>query len=126
MIIIRLYQQAPSMDMVRRHARSNARFQFRPVVGAVTGNYVTAKRRGLLGGAQLGLTGKVRFVQVEELRQQLDAGNIVVMGVMGYSVTGVCWRCAGVCAGYERIDLHSWCTGADTFIVQRETLFAFR
>lgn len=81
--------QAPSMEMVRRHARSNARFQFRPVVGAVTGNYVTAKRRGVLGGAQLGFTGKVRFVQVEELRQQLDADNIVVMGVMGYSVTGM-------------------------------------
>lgn len=78
------------MEMVRRHARSNARFQFRPVVGAVAGNYVTAKRRGALGGAQLGLTGKVRFVQVEDLRMQLDAGNIVVMGVMGYSAGGAC------------------------------------
>lgn len=86
------------MEMVRRHARSNARFQFRPVVGAVTGNYVTAKRRGVVGGSQLGQTGKVRFVQVDELQAQLGAGNIVVMGTLGYSVTGMCAE-EGDCVG---------------------------
>ncbi len=47
--------QAPSIPVVRRHARSDGgQFHFAPAVQVVHGNYVTAKRRGVVNGIDFG------------------------------------------------------------------------
>lgn len=46
--------QAPSIPMVRRHARGEGQMHFAPTVQIVTGNYVTAKRRGIVNGVDFG------------------------------------------------------------------------
>lgn len=63
-----------------------------PMYGAavrtVTGNYVYAKPRGILNGVDLQFTGTVRKVAGEDIRHQLDAGNVVLVPPYGFSLTG--------------------------------------
>lgn len=57
------------------------------------GNYTAAKKRGIVGGVDFGYTGEVRFVQVKEITQQLDMGNIVAINNIGVSVIGELLNC---------------------------------
>lgn len=57
--------QGPAVTMVRRHARGGEGSQhYGPALQTVSGNYVAAKRKGVVGGVDYQLTGVVRFVQV--------------------------------------------------------------
>ena len=85
--------RAPSIPMMRRHARGEGRFHFAPAVQVVSGNYVTAKRRGIVNGTDYGFMGQVRFVQREAIRSQLDAGNIVLLTNVGVSASGELLNC---------------------------------
>lgn len=95
--------------MVRRHARSTEQFRYGPALQTVSGNYVAAKRKGVIDGVDYGFTGEVcfevlhlsclpvdaqqhtqqfavlqvRFVQVDALRRQLDAGHVVLLSNLG-------------------------------------------
>ena len=92
---------APAMDTVRQVAgrlllelqaglsmglgntpMSNAAIR----VGA--GNYVSAKPMGVIDGVDYELTGKVRCIDVDALGARLNAGEIVILPPLGYSVTG--------------------------------------
>lgn len=55
--------QGPAVPMVRRHMNSSAA-RFGPQVQTVSGNYVAAKRKGVVNGVDLGYTGMVRSVVV--------------------------------------------------------------
>ena len=46
--------QAPSLPMVRRHARGGGALRLGPPVSVVGGNYVAAKRRGIVNGVDFG------------------------------------------------------------------------
>lgn len=57
--------QGPAVTMVRRHARGGDQgVSFGPALSTVTGNYVAAKRKGVVNGVDYQHTGVVRFVQV--------------------------------------------------------------
>ncbi|MGH1460795.1 MAG: amino-acid N-acetyltransferase [Neptuniibacter sp.] len=63
-----------------------------PMAGArirvVSGNFVTAKPVGVLDGVDMAHTGQVRRLDSPAIKQQLDAGNIVLLSHLGYSPTG--------------------------------------
>jgi len=63
-----------------------------PMAGArnrvSTGNYLTAKPMGVVGGVDMQLTGEVRRVDNEAMQQRLDDGDIVLISPIGYSPTG--------------------------------------
>jgi amino-acid N-acetyltransferase len=63
-----------------------------PMAGArirvVGGNFITAKPIGVLDGTDMGLTGEVRRIDTEAMRQRLDDGDLVLVSPMGYSPTG--------------------------------------
>jgi amino-acid N-acetyltransferase len=63
-----------------------------PMAGArnrvSTGNYLTAKPMGVVGGVDMQLTGEVRRVDTEAMQQRLDDGDIVLISPIGYSPTG--------------------------------------
>jgi amino-acid N-acetyltransferase len=63
-----------------------------PMAGArirvVGGNFITARPMGVLDGIDMGLTGEVRRVDIEALRQRLDDGDLVLVSPLGYSPTG--------------------------------------
>ena len=45
--------------MIRRHTKGEKEIHFEPALTVVSGNYVTAKRRGVIDGTDYGLTGEV-------------------------------------------------------------------
>lgn len=63
-----------------------------PMAGArirvASGNFVTAKPVGVRDGIDYGLTGDVRRVDSEAIKQRLDGGAIVLISPLGYSPTG--------------------------------------
>jgi len=107
--------KAPSIGMVRRHARESRgggsngnvgsssnnsnmhktqnHHQFAPAVQVVAGNYVTAKKRGIVNGVDFGLMGQVRFVQADAISKQLEAGNVVLLNNIGISASGELLNC---------------------------------
>lgn len=90
--------KGPAVTMIRRHARggtnsSSRAGQYAPGVTTVSGNYVAAKRKGVVGGVDYQHTGVVRFIQRDAVRYQLQAGNIVLMSNLGYSAAGEVLNC---------------------------------
>ncbi len=63
-----------------------------PMAGArikvASGNFVTAKPLGIREGIDYGHTGEVRRIDVDNIRQRLHDGNVVVVSPLGYSPTG--------------------------------------
>src|SRR5215813_3795862 len=63
-----------------------------PMAGArirvVGGNFIIARPIGVLDGIDMGLTGEVRRVDIEAMRQRLDDGELVLVSPLGYSPTG--------------------------------------
>ena len=63
-----------------------------PMAGArirvVGGNFITAKPIGVLDGVDMGLTGEVRRIDSEGMRQRLDDGDLLLISPLGYSPTG--------------------------------------
>ncbi|MFT5358853.1 MAG: amino-acid N-acetyltransferase [Polyangiales bacterium] len=63
-----------------------------PMAGArvrvASGNFVTARPVGVLGGVDYGSTGHVRRIDAEAIRQRLDDEAIVILTPLGYSLTG--------------------------------------
>ncbi len=57
-------------------------------IHVASGNYVTARPVGIRDGVDLLHTGQVRRVDVEALRERLEAGSICLLGPLGYSPTG--------------------------------------
>ena len=85
--------RAPSVSMLRRHSRGEGPVSFAPAVSVVSGNFVTAKRRGIVGGVDFGSMGQVRFVQRDAVIRQLDASNIVLLTNIGVSSNGDMLNC---------------------------------
>ena len=86
--------RGPAVNAVRRHTRGG-QVQVRngPALQTVSGNYVAAKRRGVVKGVDYQFTGSVRFVQADAVRRQLDAGSVVLLSNLGYSAAGEVLNC---------------------------------
>lgn len=63
-----------------------------PMEGArlriASGNFVTAKPFGVREGVDYQNTGEVRRIDVEAIKGRLDAGAVVLVSPLGYSITG--------------------------------------
>ncbi len=63
-----------------------------PMAGArirvASGNFVVARPVGVVGGVDYGFTGEVRRVDVEGIEQRLRDDAVVLLGPLGYSLTG--------------------------------------
>ena len=57
-------------------------------IRVASGNFVTARPLGVLDGVDYGLTGEVRRIDAEAIRQRLDDNAIAVVPPVGYSPTG--------------------------------------
>lgn len=86
--------KGPAVTMVRRHARGGDGSQhYGPALQTVSGNYVAAKRKGVVGGVDYQLTGMVRFVQSDAVRRQLNSGCVVLLSNLGFSAAGEVLNC---------------------------------
>lgn len=57
-------------------------------IRVVSGNFVTAKPKGIIDGIDFLHTGEVRRIDRRAIGQQLDQGNIVLLSSCGYSPSG--------------------------------------
>jgi len=57
-------------------------------IRVVSGNFVTAKPKGVIDGIDFQHTGEVRRIDRRAISQQLDLGNIVLLSSCGYSPSG--------------------------------------
>ena len=81
----------PTVAAVRRHG-GNREF-LEPAVKVVSGNYIRAKRRGVVNGIDFSHAGEVRGIDVEAIRSQLGRGCIVLLSNIGYTATGEVLNC---------------------------------
>jgi amino-acid N-acetyltransferase len=71
-----------------------------------SGNYVTGRPYGIVNGVDLELTGKVRSIEKETINTRLNAGEIVLISPLGYSVTGEIFNLSSIeVAAQVAIDL---------------------
>ncbi|WOT04994.1 amino-acid N-acetyltransferase [Shewanella youngdeokensis] len=61
-------------------------------INVVSGNFVIAQPLGVEEGIDYSLSGRVRRIDSDGLRRQLDNGGIVLLGPVAASVTGECFN----------------------------------
>ncbi|KAK6163322.1 hypothetical protein DH2020_000186 [Rehmannia glutinosa] len=80
----------PSLSGIRRHG-DNSRWY--DGVSVASGNFLAAKRRGVVEGIDYGSTGEVKKIDVSRIRERLDQECIVLLSNLGYSSSGEVLNC---------------------------------
>ncbi|KAF9621160.1 hypothetical protein IFM89_016654 [Coptis chinensis] len=78
----------PSICSIRRHGSWH---DFG--VSVASGNFLAAKRRGVVDGVDYGSTGEVKKIDVFRICERLDKDCIVILSNVGYSSTGEDLNC---------------------------------
>ncbi|XP_009630408.1 putative amino-acid acetyltransferase NAGS1, chloroplastic isoform X2 [Nicotiana tabacum] len=80
----------PSLTGVRRHGENS---RWHDGVSVASGNFLAAKRRGVVEGIDYAATGEVKKIDVSRIRERLDQDSIVLLSNLGYSSSGEVLNC---------------------------------
>ncbi|KAK3441539.1 hypothetical protein EUGRSUZ_B01669 [Eucalyptus grandis] len=81
----------PPISSMRCHGHSSRLHEVG--LSVASGNFLAAKRRGVIEGVDFGATGEVKKVDVSRIHERLDDGCIVVLSNLGYSSFGEVLNC---------------------------------
>lgn len=90
MSVIAALGKGPPVLALRKHGEVR---HGGPAVRVACGNFVAAKRRGVVSGVDFGDTGDVRYVDADAINARLDAGDVVVLSNLGNSAAGEVLNC---------------------------------
>ncbi|KAF5769626.1 putative amino-acid N-acetyltransferase transcription regulator GNAT family [Helianthus annuus] len=80
----------PSLCGIRRHGENR---RLHSNVSVASGNFLAAKKRGVVEGIDYEATGEVKKVDVLRIRERLDNDSIVILSNLGYSSSGGVLNC---------------------------------
>ncbi|KAK6151142.1 hypothetical protein DH2020_016074 [Rehmannia glutinosa] len=80
----------PSLSGIRRHGDNDRWYDG---VSVATGNFLAAKRRGVVEGIDYASTGEVKKIDVSHIRERLDQDCIVLLSNLAYSSSGEVLNC---------------------------------
>ncbi|KAK6125353.1 hypothetical protein DH2020_040906 [Rehmannia glutinosa] len=80
----------PSLSGIRRHGDNDRWYDG---VSVATGNFLAAKRRGVVEGIDYASTGEVKKIDVSRIRERLDRDCIVLLSNLAYSSSGEVLNC---------------------------------
>lgn len=69
--------QSPPVPLVRRHEKGSSQFRHFSGVGVISGNYVVAKRRGIIGGVDFLHTGEVGIQCLVQLQAHSSSWQLI-------------------------------------------------
>ncbi|KAL3688994.1 hypothetical protein R1sor_015303 [Riccia sorocarpa] len=81
--------RGPSIPILRRHGDTDRWHE----VSVASGNFLAAKRRGVVNGIDFGATGEVKRIDTMRIKERLDSNSIVMLTNLGYSSTGEVLNC---------------------------------
>ncbi|THU66665.1 hypothetical protein C4D60_Mb05t16560 [Musa balbisiana] len=81
----------PPILSLRRHGDNDRWHELG--VSVASGNFLAAKRRGVVDGIDFGSTGEVKKIDVPRIREWLDKECIVIVSNLGYSSAGGVLNC---------------------------------
>ncbi|KAI5057322.1 hypothetical protein GOP47_0027337 [Adiantum capillus-veneris] len=80
----------PSIPVLRRHGDND---RWHVGISVASGNFIAAKRRGVVDGVDFGATGEVKRLDVARIRKRLEDNCIVILSNLGYSSSGEVLNC---------------------------------
>ncbi|CAI5509641.1 unnamed protein product [Closterium sp. Naga37s-1] len=83
--------RGPVIPVLRRHGESEKWHEVG--ISVASGNFVHAKRRGVVGGMDYGATGEVKRVDVARIRSRLDSSCVVLLSNLGFTPAGEVLNC---------------------------------